>query len=63
MPLVSLNFGQFLPLTTEFAALECLKNQCIIMWPLLSSVFIFVWIFLILAGNKYMHKRLGEFVF
>ena len=44
---MSLNFGGISPLTAELAALERLKKTYS-----LSSAYIFVWIFFILAGNK-----------
>ena len=50
---MSLNFGQIPLLTTELAALEHLKIQCIM----------FDWIFFILAGNQDYHKRWKEFEF
>ena len=54
---MSLNFGQFPPLTTELAALECLKNRC----HHVISVDIDP-IFFRLAGNKDMHI-MNEFEF
>ena len=55
---MSLNFGQFPPLTTELAALECLKNRC----HHVISVDIDP-IFFKLAGNKDMHNIMNEFKF
>ena len=55
---MSLNFGQIRPLTTELAALECLKNQC----HHVISVDIDP-IFFKLAGNKNMHNIMNEFEF
>ena len=54
----SLNFGQIPPLTTELAALECLKNRC----HHVISVDIDP-IFFKLAGNKNMHNIMNEFEF
>ena len=31
---ISANFDQIKPLTAELAALECLKNQYFVLWPL-----------------------------
>ena len=53
-----LNFGQILPLTTELAALERLKNRC----HHVISVDIDP-IFFKLAGNKDMHNIMNEFEF
>ena len=50
---MSLNFSQIRQLTTEFVALEHLKNQYIVSGH--SSVFIFDRIFFILAGDKDLH--------
>ena len=55
---MSLNFGQILPLTTELAALERLKNRC----HYIMSVDIDP-IFFKLAGNKDMHNIMNEFEF
>ena len=55
---MSLNFGQIPPLTTELAALECLKNRC----HHVISVDIDP-IFFKLAGNKDMHNIMNEFEF
>ena len=55
---MSLNFGQIPPLTTELAALECLKNRC----HHVISVDIDP-IFFKLAGNKDMHNITNEFEF
>ena len=55
---MSLNFGQFPPLTTELVALECLKNRC----HHVISVDIKP-IFFKLAGNKDMHNIMNEFEF
>ena len=54
----SLNFGQIPPLTTQLAALECLKNRC----HHIISVDIDP-IFFKLAGNKNMHNIMNEFEF
>ena len=56
--LMSLNFGQIPPLTTELAALERLKNRC----HHVISVDIDP-IFFKLAGNKDMHNIMNEFEF
>ena len=53
---MSSNFGQIPPLTTELAALERLKNRCIML-----SAFIFNWILFILASNEDNHKNSHEF--
>ena len=55
---MSLNFGQILPVTTELAALERLKNRC----HHVISVDIDP-IFFKLAGNKDMHNIMNEFEF
>ena len=55
---MSLNFRQIPPLTTELAALECLKNRC----HHVVSVDIDP-IFFKLAGNKDMHNIMNEFEF
>ena len=55
---MSLNFGQILPLTTELAALERLKNRCH------QVIFVDIDpIFFKLAGNKDMHNIMNEFEF
>ena len=48
---MSSNLDQIRHLTAELSALECLKNQYFVLWPV-SSIFVFQWIFFILAGNK-----------
>ena len=58
---MSLNFVQIRPLTAELSALECLKNQYLCCGH--SSIFVFQWIFFILAGNKDNHNILDEFKF
>ena len=55
---MSLNLGQIPPLTTEFAALERLKNRC----HHVISVDIDPTFFK-LAGNKDMHNIMNEFEF
>ena len=55
---MSSNFRQIPPLTTELAALECLKNRC----HHVISVDIDP-IFFKLAGNKNMHNIMNEFEF
>ena len=55
---MSLNFGQILPLTTELAALERLKNRC----HHVISVDIDP-IFIELASNKDTHNIMNEFEF
>ena len=55
---MSLNFGQIPPLTTELAALERLKHQCLHFFsvgidPILIKV----------GGYIYMHNILHEFEF
>ena len=55
---MSLDFGQVPPLTTELAALECLKHRC----HHVISVDIDP-IFFKLAGNKDMHNIMNEFEF
>ena len=60
------NFGQIRPLTTELAALECLKN-----FPytyngkicLHANSFIFDRIIIKVAGNQNRHKSLDRFDF
>ena len=55
---MSLDFGQVPPLTTELAALECLKNRCH------HVIFVDIDpIFFKLAGNKDMHNIMNEFEF
>ena len=51
---MGLNFGKIPSLTSELAALECVKinEKCCDR----SSAFIFDWIFFILAGKKDAHK-------
>ena len=59
---MSLNFSRIPPLTVELAALECLKNQHIIL--LASSIAsIFDWIFFILVDYQDYHKDWDEFKF
>ena len=58
---MSSNFDQIRPLTLELSALECLKNQYFVLWH--SSIFVFQWIFLILAGNKDNYNISDEFKF
>ena len=55
---MSLNFGQIPALTTELAALECLKNRC----HHVISVDIDP-MFFKLAGNKDMHNIMNDFEF
>ena len=55
---MSLNFEHIPPLTTELAALECLKNRC----HHVISVDIDL-IFFKLANNKAMHNIMNEFEF
>ena len=55
------NFEKIRSLTAELSALECLKNQYFVLWPL--SIFVFQWIFFILAGNKNNYNILDEFEF
>ena len=55
---MSLNFGQFPPLTTELAALERLKNRC---HHIISGDIDLI--FFKLAGNKDMHNIMNEFEF
>ena len=59
---MSSNFDQIRPLTAELSALECLKNPYFVLWPL-SSIFVFQWIFFILAGNKDNYNISHEFEF
>ena len=63
----SSNFGQVGPLTTELAALECLKKFPIDgkMLKMLSPclLFIFDWIIVKIAGNQDRHKSLVKFDF
>ena len=58
---MSSNFSQIRPLTAELSALEFLKNQYFVLWP--SSIFVFQWIFFILAGNKNNFNISDEFEF
>ena len=61
----SSNFGQIGPLTTELAALECLKvSHRLIMgkWCLHASTFFFDRIIIKVAGNQDRHKSSVEFV-
>ena len=58
---MSLNFCQIPLPTTELAALECLKNQCIMLWALKRLHF--DWLVVSLAGNDDNHKSLDEFEF
>ena len=61
---MSSKFGDIRPLTTELAALECLKKSYrLIMEKMTSSHFsaIFHLILFILEGNEDMHKSLDEF--
>ena len=57
---MSLNFDQIRPLTAQLSALECLKNQYFVLWPL---NFVFQWIFFILGSNKNNYNMLDEFEF
>ena len=57
---ISSNFSRIAPLMAKLAALECLKNQLSCSH---TSLFVFDWIFFILAGNQDCHKRLDEFEF
>ena len=58
---MSSNFDQIRPLTAELSALECLK---ISIWCCgHSSIFVFQWIFFILAGNKDNYNISDEFEF
>ena len=62
----SSNFDQIGPLTTELAALECLKipHRLIIgKWCLHASSFIFDQIVIKVAGNQDKHKSSDEFDF
>ena len=54
---MSLNFGQIPPLTTEFAALERLKNWCHHVISDIDPTFFK------LAGNKDMHNIMNQFEF
>ena len=58
---MNLNFSLIPPLTAELAALECLKNQHIILLAL--CCYHFDWIFFIHAGNQDYHKDWDEFTF
>ena len=58
---ISSNFDQIGPLTAELSALECLKNHILCCGH--SSIFVFQWIFFILAGNKDNYSILHEFEF
>ena len=51
---MSSNFDQIRPLTAELSALECFDH---------SSIFVFQWIFFILAGNKDNYNISDEFEF
>ena len=55
---MSLTFGQIPPLTTELAALECLKNRCHHFFSVAIDPLLFK-----LAGNEDMHNILDEFEF
>ena len=57
---MSSNFDQIRPLTAELSALECLKN---ILCCGHSCIFVFQWIFFILAGNKDNYNISHEFEF
>ena len=62
----SSNFGQIGPLTTELAALECLKNFLWAYngkWCLHGSLFIFDQIIIKVAGNQDRHKSSVQFHF
>ena len=52
-------FGQNQPLTMELAALECVKNLCIILWPLYNLHCLFF--LFIVACNEDKHLSLVEF--
>ena len=58
---MSSNFGQIRPLTAELSALECLKINILCCGH--SSIFVFQWIFFILAGNKKSYNISDEFEF
>ena len=58
---MSSNFNQIRPLTVELSARECLKNQYFVLGH--SSIFVFQWIFFILAGNKNNYNISDEFEF
>ena len=58
---MKLNFGQTLPLTTELAAIERLKNQCIMLWPIYHLQFGFI--IFILAGYKTIYASLDALEF
>ena len=51
-------FGQFLPLTTESAALECLKNCCFHFFSVAIDKIRFK-----LAYNEDIHNTFNEFEF
>ena len=55
---MSLNFGQIPLLTTELAALECLKNRRHHFFSVAIDPILFK-----LAGNEDMHNILDEFEF
>ena len=55
---MSLNFGQIPPLTSELAALECLKNRCHHVISVDIDPILFK-----LAGNEDMHNIMNEFEF
>ena len=57
----SSNFDQIRSLTAELSALGCLKNQILCFGH--SSIFVFQWIFFILAGNKDNYNISDEFEF
>ena len=57
----SSNFDQVRPLTAELSALECLKINILCCGH--SSIFVFQWIFCILAGNKDNYNISDEFEF
>ena len=58
---MSSNFDQIRPLTAELSALECLKNQYLCCGH--SGIFVFQWIFFILAGSKDNYNISDEFEF
>ena len=58
---MSSNFGGIPPWSAELAALECVKNLCIICKH--SSAFIFDRIFFILSGKEVNHNVSDEFEF
>ena len=55
---MSSNLGQFLPLTTELAALECLKNCCFHFFSVAIDKILFK-----LACSEDIHNILNEFEF